>query len=109
MTTRTARKLVMFLGEVLSRGDPPYVQRLLRVLLLQLLLRLPLLRLPPVVRVRRKLVFQEGSVTSLFLTRMSLRLLLILRVTWPPELVEVSAQLRVHLIMLLDLPSGHQG
>ncbi|KAK0575203.1 hypothetical protein LWI29_035401 [Acer saccharum] len=93
------------LEEVSSQGSPLCVQRLLRMLLLRLLL----LRLPPAVKVRRKLVLQEGSVTSLFLTRMSMRLLLILRVIWPPELVEVNAQLRVPLIMLLDPLSGHQG
>ncbi|KAK0576392.1 hypothetical protein LWI29_016748 [Acer saccharum] len=49
-------------------------------------------------------VFGErgGSATSLFLMRMFLRLLLILRVTWPSEPVEVNAQLRVLLTMLLN-------
>ena len=49
------------------------------------------------------------SATSLFLTRMFLRLLLILRVTWPLEPVEVNAQLRVLLTMLLEPENGCQG
>ena len=105
MIPQTVRKPVMLLGEVSSRGSLLCVQRLLRILLLRLLL----LRLPPAVRVRRKLVLQEGSVTSLFLPRVFPRLLLTLRVIWPPEPVKVKAQLRVSLIMLLDPPSGHQG
>ncbi|KAK0591653.1 hypothetical protein LWI29_005706 [Acer saccharum] len=40
---------------------------------------------------------------------MSLRLLLILRVTWPLKPVEINAQLRVLLTMLLDSQNGRQG
>ena len=58
---------------------------------------------------KEKVGISEGLVTSLFLTRMSLRLLLILQVTWPPEPVEVNAQLRVLLTMLLDSQNGRQG
>ena len=58
---------------------------------------------------KEKVGASGGSVTFQILTRMSLRLLMIPRVILPQELVEVNAQLRIHLIVLLDPLSGHQG